>query len=129
MAGLRDKILAAQDIPSEVVSIPEWGVDILVRGMSAGDRITLMQNAFDQATQQVNMSIVYPDVVVACAFDPTSTEPIFTPADKDAILAKSSAAVERLANVGLRLSGIGKDEQDAAGKDSSNTPSDDSPSK
>ena len=128
MASLRDKILAAQDIPSEVVTIPEWGVDVLVRGMSAGDRITLMQNAFDQTTQQVNMSIVYPDVVVACAFDPDSTEPIFTEADKAAILAKSSAAVERLANVGLRLSGIGKDEQDAAGKDSSKSQKDDSSS-
>jgi hypothetical protein len=128
MANLRDKILAAQDIPSEVVSIPEWGVDVLVRGMSAGHRITLMQNAFDQTTQQVNMSIVYPDVVVACTYDPTSDEAIFTDEDKAAILAKSSAAVERLANVGLRLSGIGKDEQDAAGKDSSKSKNADSPS-
>ena len=128
MASLRDKILAAQDIPTEVVNIPEWGVDVLVRGMSAGDRITLMQNAFDQTTQQVNMSIVYPDVVVSCAFDPTTSEPIFAEADKAAILAKSSAAVERLANVGLRLSGIGKDEQDAAGKDSSKSQKDDSSS-
>ena len=124
--SLRDKILAAQDIPTEIVTIPEWGVDVLVRGMSAGDRITLMQNAFDQTTQQVNMSIVYPDVVVSCAFDPASDEAIFTDADKPAILAKSSAAVEKLANVGLRLSGIGKDEQDAAGKDSSKLQNDDS---
>lgn len=128
MASLRDKILAAQDIPSEVVTIPEWGVDVLVRGMSAGDRITLMQNAFDQTTQQVNMSIVYPDVVVACTYDPSSDEAIFTDEDKAAILAKSSAAVERLANVGLRLSGIGKDEQDAAGKDSSKSKNEDSSS-
>lgn len=128
MASLRDKIFAAQDIPTEVVNIPEWGVDVLVRGMSAGDRITLMQNAFDQTTQQVNMSIVYPDVVVSCTYDPDSNEPVFTPADKDAILAKSSAAVERLANVGLRLSGIGKEEQDAAGKDSSVSQKDDSSS-
>jgi len=128
MASLRDTIFSAQDIPTETVNIPEWGVDVLVRGMSAGDRITLMQNAFDQTTQQVNMSIVYPDVVVACTYDPDSSEPVFTPADKDAILAKSSAAVERLANVGLRLSGIGKEEQDAAGKDSSKSQKDDSPS-
>ena len=125
-ASLRDKILAAQDIPSEPVNIPEWGVDVVVRGMSAGERITLMQNAFDQTTQQVNMSIVYPDVVVACTFDPDSSEPVFTDADKPLILSKSSAAVERLANVGLRLSGIGKDEQDAAGKDSSKSQKDDS---
>ena len=125
-ASLRDKILAAQDIPSEPVNIPEWGVDVVVRGMSAGERITLMQNAFDQTTQQVNMSIVYPDVVVACTFDPDSSEPVFTDADKPLILSKSSAAVERLANVGLRLSGIGKDEQDAAGKDSSKSQNEDS---
>ena len=123
---LRDKILAAQDIPTEVVTIPEWGVDVLVRGMSAGDRITLMQNAFDQTTQQVNMNIVYPDVVISCTFDPASDQAIFTDEDKSAILAKSSAAVERLANVGLRLSGIGKDEQDAAGKDSSKSQNEDS---
>ena len=126
--SLRDKILAAQDIPSETLDIPEWNVEVLVKGMTAGDRITLMQNAFDQTTQQVNMSIVYPDVVVSCVFDPATGEPVFTEADKSAILAKSSAAVEKIANVGLRLSGIGKDEQDAAGKDSSSTLSEDSSS-
>jgi hypothetical protein len=127
-ASLRDKILAAEDIPSETVEIPEWGVQVVVRGMSAGDRLSLMHAAFDPATEQVNMGIVYPDVVVACAFDPASGEPVFTAADKDAIMTKSSAAIERIANVGLRLSGVGKDEQDAAGKGSSENQSDVSPS-
>lgn len=123
---LRDKILAAADIPSETVTIPEWDVELLVKGMSAGDRISLMQSAYDQQTQQVNMAAVYPDVVVSCVFDPKTGDPVFTSADKTAILAKSSAAVEKIADVGLRLSGIGKDADDAAGKDSSFTPSDDS---
>lgn len=128
MASLRDKIFAAQDIPTETLDVPEWGVAVTVKGMSAGERIRLMQSAFDQTTQQVNMSIVYPDVLVACTYDPSSNEPVFTEEDKAAILSKSSAAIERVANVGLRLSGIGKDEQDAAGKDSSTTQSDDSSS-
>ena len=126
--NLRETILAADDIPSQKVEIPEWGVELLVRGMSAGDRLDLMQNAFDQTTQQVNMAIVYPDVVVACAFDPKTGEAVFTEADKPELMKKASAAIERLASVGLQLSGIGKDEQDAAGKDSSSTPSDDSSS-
>jgi hypothetical protein len=126
--SLRDTILASDDIPSETVEIPEWGVELVVRGMSAGDRLSLMHNAFDPATEQVNMSIVYPDVVVACAYDPASGSPVFTAADKDAIMGKSSAAVERIANAGLRLSGVGKDEQDAAGKDSSENQNDDSSS-
>lgn len=117
--NLRDKILAAQDIPSEKVNIPEWDVELLVKGMSAGDRITLMQNAYDQETQQVNMAAVYPDIVVACTFDPESDEPIFTDSDKSALMGKSSAAIETIAAVGLRLSGIGNEQADALGKDSS----------
>jgi hypothetical protein len=125
---LRDKILAVEDIPSETVTVDEWGVDLIVRGMTAGHRVTLMQNAVDPVTGNVNMSIVYPDVVVACVLDPASGEPVFTDDDKSALMGKSSAAIERIATVGLRLSGIGKEEQDAAGKDSSDIQSDDSSS-
>ena len=125
---LRDKILAVEDIPSEKVTVDEWGVDLIVRGMTAGHRVTLMQNAVDPVTGNVNMSIVYPDVVVACVLDPASGEPVFTDDDKSALMGKSSAAIERIATVGLRLSGIGKEEQDAAGKDSSDIQSDDSSS-
>ena len=126
--NLRDTILAADDIPSEKVTIKEWGVDVLVRGMSAGDRITLMQNAYDQSTGQVNMAAVYPDVVVSCLIDPDTDQPVFTDADKSLLMSKSSAAIEQIASVGLRLSGIGQDVQDAAGKDFSSTPNDDSSS-
>jgi hypothetical protein len=123
--NLRDKILAAKDIPSEKLHVKEWGVDLLVKGMSAGERISLMQAAYDQKTGQVNMAAVYPDVVVSCTYDPTSDEPVFTDADKEALMGKSSAAIEAIAAVGLRLSGIGQEEEEAAGKDSSSTPSGD----
>ena len=126
--SLRDKILAAADIPSETVEVPEWNVTLLMKGMTAADRLALMQNAVDPNTGNVNMSVVYPDVVVACAYDPDSGEPVFTGEDKALIMGKASAAVEKVASVGLRLSGIGKDDQDALGKDSSNTESDDSSS-
>ena len=126
--NLRDKILAAKDIPTEKITVPEWGCDLLIKGMTAGERVTLMQSAYDARTEQVNMSKVYPDVVVSCACDPETGDPVFTDADKDALMEKSSAAIEKIADVGLRLSGIGKEQQDAAGKDSSNTPSDDTSS-
>lgn len=124
--SLKDKILASSDIPSELLEIPEWDVELLVQGMSAGERLSLMQNAYDQKAQQVNMTIVYPDVVVACAFDPETKEPIFTEADKPELMKKSSAAIERIAAAGLALSGIGQEQQDSAGKDSSTTQKDDS---
>ena len=126
--NLRDKILEIDDIPSETITVKEWDLDLVVRGMSAGDRISLMQAAYDQQTGQVNMAAVYPDVVVSCTYDPETGEPVFTNADKDALMRKSAAAIEAIASVGLRLSGIGQTEEDAAGKDSSLTPSDDSSS-
>ena len=126
--NLRDKILASNDIPTEKITVPEWGVDLLIKGMTAGERVTLMQNAYDAKTEQVNMSKVYPDVVVSCACDPDTGDHLFSDADKDALMGKSSAAIEKIADVGLRLSGIGKEQQDASGKGSSNTPSDDTSS-
>jgi hypothetical protein len=126
--NLRDKILNTTDIPSEMLSIPEWNVEILVKGMSAGDRLHLQKISYDQESGQVLMEKMYPDIVVSCCYDPETGEPIFTDDDKDAILAKSSAAVEKIAEVGLRLSGLGKDSQDEAGKGSSPTPNDDSSS-
>jgi len=126
--SLRDTILQANDIPSEKMHVKEWDVELLIKGMTAGERITLMQTAYDQSTQQVNMAAVYPDVVVACVHDPDTGEALFSPADKDALMSKSSAAIEAIAAVGLRLSGIGSEEQDEAGKDSSTIPSDDSSS-
>ena len=122
--SLKDKILAANDIPDEKLHVPEGKVDLLIKGMTAGERVKLMQSAYDAKTEQVNMSRVYPDVVVACSFDPETEEPVFDDADKEALMGKSSAAIEKIADVGLRLSGIGKEQQDAAGKDSSNTPND-----
>jgi len=119
--NLREKILATEDIESETITVPIWDVDILIKGMSAGERVLLMQNAYDAKTEQVNMSKVYPDVVVSCAHDPETGEPIFSRADKEVILSKSSAAIEIIANAGLRLSGMGSEAQDAAGKDSSST--------
>lgn len=126
--NLKDKIFAANDIPDETLHVPEWNVDLLMKGMTAGERVKLMQSAYDVKTEQVNMSRVYPDVVVACSFDPETNEPVFTDADKEALMSKSSAAIEKIADVGLRLSGIGKEQQDAAGKDSSNTQNDDTSS-
>jgi hypothetical protein len=126
---LRDRILSTSDIPEEQVHVKEWDCDLLMRGMSAGERLALTSSAYDQDTGRVDMTLVFPDLIIACAFDPANPQDkVFSPDDRSALLAKSSAAVEFLAGHAMRLSGIGKDVQDAAGKDSSASLSDDSSS-
>lgn len=123
--SIRDQILAAQDIPSESVDVPEWGVKVEVRGMTGAERTRIMDKAVGQ-TGDVNLQFVYPEIVIATSFDPESGEQIFSPSDRDALLAKSANALDRLASVGMRLSGFTQESADVAGKDSSATATADS---
>jgi len=120
--SIRDQILAAQDIPSETVDVPEWGVKVEVRGMTGAERTRIMDLAMGN-NGEVNLQFVYPEIVIATSFDPESGEQIFRPMDRDALLAKSANALDRIAAVGMRLSGFTQDSVDKAGKDSSATAS------
>jgi hypothetical protein len=124
---LRESILGSDDIVREPVDVPEWGVTLEVRSMTGAERTRIMDLAANERGQ-VNLTMVYPEVVIATTFDPESGEQVFEPSDRDALLAKAAVPLERLATVGMRLSGFTQDAQDAAGKDSSDSTTDGSPS-
>lgn len=103
--SLRDRILAADDIQSEMVDVPEWGVTVEVRGMNGADRSRILDAA---AASDGNLSVgtMYVDTVIASCYDPESGLRIFSDADRDSLLGKSASAIDRLAQVGMRLSGM-----------------------
>ena len=105
MAALRDAILAVSDIRSEVVDVPEWGVKVEVRGLTARARAELLQASMD-GRGTLNFAKAYPLLVISCALDPETHEPIFEMADREALEAKSGAALERVALAAARLSGL-----------------------
>jgi hypothetical protein len=122
--SIRDLVLAVQDIPVELVTVPEWNVKIEVRGMTGAERTRIMDMA--TASQgDMNLQFVYPEIVIATSFDPETGEQIFVPADRDILLSKSATALDRVAMVGMRLSGFTKESADDLGKDSSEIPSGD----
>lgn len=123
--SLRDSILAADDIPSETVDVPDWGVTVEVRGMTGAERTRIMAMAASTGGK-VDLQMVYPEIVIATVFDPETGTQVFTPQDRDALMAKSAKPIDRIAMVGMRLSGFTEDAADEAGKDSSQTPDDDS---
>ena len=123
--SLRDQILASDDIPSEKVPVPEWGVTVEVRGMTGAERTRIMDKAVDQQGG-VNLQFVYPEIVIATSFDDITGEQIFKPSDRDTLLTKSAVALDRLAQVGMKLSGFTQESSDEAGKDSSATDTADS---
>ena len=123
--SLRDQILSSNDIPKELVKVKEWNLEIEVRGMTGAERTRILDLAMGK-DQEVNLQMVYPEIVIATAFDKDTGEQIFTPADRTALLSKSANALDRLATVGMRLSGFTAETTDAMGKDSSETVTEDS---
>lgn len=121
--SLRDKILQASDIVTERVEVPEWGIAVDVKTMTGAERAMIMQSTAE-AGGQMDFTNIYPEVVIACTYDPETGERVFSYDDKPHLMAKSGLAIDRIALVGLRLSGFTKESTDEMGKDSSTTQSD-----
>jgi hypothetical protein len=114
--SLRDQILAKNDIRKKIVNVPEWGIDVEVRGMTGADRTTILENAVNPETGSVDLKVMYPAIVIASCYDPETGEKIFTPEDKDLLLSKSATALDLLAQEGMQVGGMTNDEVEQAGK-------------
>ncbi|PLR79132.1 hypothetical protein CU633_01835 [Bacillus sp. V3-13] len=105
MSKLRETILNIKDIKIEKVFVPEWNVEVEVRGLSGAARNRILSKAIDNKGN-INFDAMYPDLIVASLFDPELNEPIFKPEVRDAINAKSGKALERISRVAMKLSGL-----------------------
>ena len=104
--SLREKILAAEDIQSEMVEVPEWGCTIEVRGMNGADRSRILETAASSEDGKIGIGSMYVETVIASAYDPDTGERIFSQADRDVLMSKSASAIDRIATVGMRLSAM-----------------------
>jgi len=125
----RDSILNADDIPQELVNVPEWGGDVYVRGLTARELDKYQMSMLQQRgkSQVANLDNIRAKLVVRTTFDETGAR-IFTDDDAAALSAKSGAAVGRLFDVAQRLSGLGKDDIADMTKGLEENPLEDSPS-
>jgi hypothetical protein len=116
----RQAILAASDLTSEEVAVPEWGGTVTVRTLTGTER-----NAFAA-------SLVGPDgkvdarrynhrLVAASMVDETGA-PLFALDEVDMLAAKSGPALERVFAVAERLNGASQQAVEAAEKNSSAAP-------
>lgn len=123
--SVRDKILAIQDdTPSELVEIPEWGVTVLVRGFSLGAKDDFLASILDAETKKTNLKAFNVGVLIGTAYDPETGAKLFSEADIPLLKEKSAAAVQRLVDVGTRLSGLTDEAVEVAAKKSSSTEKD-----
>ena len=123
----RDQILQANDIITETVSVPEWGGEVLVRGLSGSQR-----DAFEDATleqkgksRRVNLANVRARLCAISIVDETGKR-MFTDEDVRALGRKSAAALDRVFSAAQRLSGLSDEDVEELAKNSDGGQSEDS---
>lgn len=106
--SMRDLILQARDINEEELPIPEWGVTVKLRGISAGER-----NDMTKASRDAEGAVVGAElqarICVAAIIDPASGMQVFGPGDLANLQAKSAGVIDRISQKVLKLSNLGTD--------------------
>lgn len=96
----RDLILNANDLPREEVQVPEWGGSVFVRTMTGSER-----DRFEHAWRE-NPGRDVRGRIAALTICDEAGKPMFTEADATRLGVKSSAALDRILAVSMRLSGL-----------------------
>jgi hypothetical protein len=112
MTSLRDAALNAKDLQETLEPVREWPNPetgepsvFLLRGMTGKQRIQLVDKAGN------DRSHMYADILIATALDPDTAEAVFDVADRDSLMGKSGAVLERLALIVIQdLSGVSVDD-------------------
>lgn len=101
--GLREAILDRDDLPRVAVEVPEWGVSLFVRTLTAGER-----ERFEWSYASKTPGLRALLAVMTCV-DETGM-PVFTQADAKTLETKSGKALARIWDAALALNfGSAKD--------------------
>lgn len=106
--SLKDKILSAQ-LKREKIFIPQWDCEIEVRELNGGQRAKFMEKTVSvdkRGEAKIDMAGMNIEMVLLSCYDPETGERLFKEEDRESLLATSGAAIDAVAQVGLRLSGL-----------------------
>lgn len=107
----RKDILEASDIQKELVSVPEWGGDVYVKGMTGAERDKFEGSIVEQRGKdaQVNLTNVRAKLASMTICDEKGKR-LFDEKDVQTLSQKSAVALQRVFTVAQRLSGIGDED-------------------
>ena len=125
MSKLSEKIKAAEDGTREPYEIPEWGVTVEIRSMTARSRAQFVAEmaSEDGTVGGVNdpgrIEGMWWHVIGQTCYDPATGERAFEDDDAEWLFEKNARVVNDLANACMEASGLSDEAVDEAGKDSS----------
>lgn len=112
----REDILGVKDSKQDDVEVSEWGGSVKVQSLTAAKRGEIMDTCMNDKGK-MNTVKLYPLLLVGGCVDEKGN-PVFTRTDVDVLNSKSAGAVEKVAKVIMKLSGIGPDDLEEAEKNS-----------
>jgi len=100
----RDQILAADDLPRELVKVPEWGGEVYVRTMTGieRDRWEIQVVASNKKSSPENIRAMMAALTVC----DENNNLLFTQDDVEALGKKSAAALDRVLQAAMSLNQI-----------------------
>ena len=123
----KDQILQAQDLPTEVIDVPEWGGSVRVRTVTAQEK-----DAWEESLQtgkgrniKLDLANVRAKLVALTVVDDDGNR-LFTDKDVLALGRKGAKAMSRVYDAASKLNGISEEDLETIVKNSGQTPSDDS---
>ncbi|HVM20530.1 MAG TPA: hypothetical protein VM307_11260 [Egibacteraceae bacterium] len=112
-AGLRDLILSLDDAAEAPIYIAEWKVWLKVKSMTGLERARVLAKLQDRKGK-VKQEALYPEIVAAGVYHPTTDERVFRREDAKALNGKLAGVLERLAIKIMKVSGLDDDAEDDA---------------
>lgn len=92
--------ISAVTLKTDTITIPEWGVEIGVREMTAKERVEFGANAKNIPHAAAVR------LIIDCATDPATGAKLFERAHQDMLLGKSGDVIDRIATKICELSGL-----------------------
>lgn len=118
----KSEILAAQDLKTTTVEVPEWGGAVLVRSLSGDERDAWeIENARRRdrlgaaADKYSNLDGIRARLAALCLCDESGAR-LFTPAEVTELGRKSGAALDRVFDAARALNGMLPDQETELGK-------------
>ena len=117
-------ILAAQDLQTEDVEVPEWGGAVRVRSFTGRERDAFEASMVrgDGRDRRVDLTNMRARLVGLTVID-ESGQRLFTDEEADLLGAKSGAALDRVFAIAQKLNGLSGADVDELTKNSSGVPS------
>jgi len=111
----KEQIFEVKDLKTEKVHIKEWNGDVFVRTLTGAERDKFEKSIFNIDTNKRTFENLRAKLVVAVCVDEEGNQ-LFSEKDISALGKKSAHALDKIFEVGQRLSGITKDDVDDMSK-------------